>query len=97
MVTAAYTIAFNFKLENSNLSVPLTAEVEQHHSETYYIVRKFKVASHSRDFVLPNISIKKKNGQWVHVDSEKETRLSTMVGQMIERHEGDCDHGSRGV
>ena len=35
--------------------------------------------------LLPPIQIKKKGGQWVHTDSEKETDLSAAIGYAIDQ------------
>ena len=90
MITSTYSIAFEYQLEDSNLIVPLTADVEVHHSETYYIVKNFKTRSHRQASVLPDLIIGKKNGRWVHLDSEKESHLSIQVGKSIEAIE--CGH-----
>lgn len=34
--------------------------------------------------ILPAMSIRKKNDKWVHLDTEKETYLSEIVGRAIE-------------
>jgi hypothetical protein len=36
--------------------------------------------------LLPPIRIKKKEGQWVHTDSDKETDLSVAIGHAIDIH-----------
>jgi hypothetical protein len=92
MITSTYTIAFNFQVEDSSLIVPLTAEVEVHHSETFYLIKNFKSTSRREQSVLPDIAIKKEDGQWVHIDSEKESHLSSQVGKCIERLEADLGH-----
>jgi hypothetical protein len=84
MITSAYSIAFDFPLESSHLSISVTADVEVHHSVTHYIVKNFRTGLKHDHSVLPDITIKKLNG---HTDSEKETRLSSVVGNAIDHSE----------
>jgi hypothetical protein len=87
MINNNYSIAFNFRLDNSNLTVPLTADIEVHHSDTFYIVKNFRTKTQKERSVLPDVRIKKANGVWVHCDSGKETTLSMEVGDAIDRYE----------
>jgi hypothetical protein len=84
MITSTYSIAFDFRVDNSKLIVPLTAEVEVHHSETYYVVKNIKTEAAGKRSVLPDLTVKKENGRWVHLDSEQESHLSIQVGKSIE-------------
>jgi hypothetical protein len=85
MITSSYSIAFEFPLESSNHSIAVTADVDVHHSATYYAVKNFRTSSNPSKQVLPDITIKKFRGRWVHTDSEKATHLSTIVGNAIDR------------
>ena len=87
MINKTYSIAFNFKLDHSNLTIPLTAEIEEHHSEIFYVVKNFRTQSQKERSVLPDVRIKKVNGMWVHCDSSKETTLSMEIGAAIDRYE----------
>jgi hypothetical protein len=87
MITSSYSIAFDFPLESGNQSIAVTADVDVHHSVTYYIVKNFRTASTLGRQVLPDITIKKLGGRWVHIDSEKESHLSVMVGDAIDHAE----------
>jgi hypothetical protein len=87
MINRTYSIAFNFRLDNSNLTIPLNADVEIHHSETFYVVKNFRTASQKERSILPDVRIKKVNGVWVHCDSSKETTLSKEVGEAIDRYD----------
>jgi len=84
MITSTYCIAFNFQVEDSRLIVSLKADVEVHHSKTYYIIKNIRAGSKRQGSVLPDLAIMKKHGHWVHVDSEKESQLSIQVGKSIE-------------
>ena len=87
MINRTYTIGFNFRLDHSNLTIPLTADIEIHHSETFYVVKNFRTKSQRERSILPDMRIKKANGMWVHCDSGKETTLSMEVGQAIDKYE----------
>jgi hypothetical protein len=87
MITSTYSIDFVFPLESSHLSISVTADVEVHHSVTHYIVKNFRAGLKRDHPVLPDIAIKKLNGRWVHIDSEKETCLSSVVGDAIDHSE----------
>jgi hypothetical protein len=87
MINRNYSIAFNFRLDHSNFTIPLTAEIEVHHSEPYYVVKNFRAQSQKERSILPDVRIKKVNGIWVHCDSSKETALSMEVGEAIDRYE----------
>jgi hypothetical protein len=87
MVKQKFTIAFDYQLENSPVHLPLEAEVEQHHSETWYLVKGLRVANRPGGTVLPDMQIRRMNGKWVHKDSEKETNLSVIAGDAIDRYE----------
>ena len=84
MISSTFTIAFNFRVENTDLLVPLLADVEIHHSDTYYLIKNFRTGDNPARFILPNIKIKKVGALWVHCDSEKETMLSVEVGKAID-------------
>jgi hypothetical protein len=87
MKERTYSIAFTFRLENSSLIIPLTADVEVHHSDIFYVVKNFRTQSHQKRSILPDVRIKKVNGTWVHCDSGKETAISMEVGAAIDRYE----------
>lgn len=86
MITDKYSIRFEFMMEPTRPNIQLEADVERHHSEIYFIVRNFRGAGQppSTHSVLPEISIRKKEGCWVHTDSGKETHLSQAVGKAID-------------
>ncbi len=60
MITTTYGIAFNFPVDGSTLIVPLTADVEVHHSEIYYIVKNFKTARGKRTLFCRTSLLRKK-------------------------------------
>jgi hypothetical protein len=94
MITFTYSIAFHFQVEDSKLIVPLIAEVEVHHSETFYVIKNIRTGRDRQGSILPDLTIKRKNGRWVHIDSEKESLLSIQVGKSIECRENETDRKS---
>ena len=87
MIGEKYAISFQTRLEHTDKLISLTADVEVHHSATSYYIRNFQMANHPSRAILPDIQIKKVKGKWVHCDSEKESKLSTEVGKVIDEHE----------
>ena len=87
MINKNYSISFNFRLDQSSLTIPLTADIEVHHSDTFYVVKNFRTRSQKERSILPDVRIKKANGMWVHCDSGKETTLSMEVGEAIDKYE----------
>lgn len=84
MLTESFHIAFAFIVDPQFPEVQLTADVEVHHSTLFYVVKNFRVPRHGDRIVLPGISIKKVNDQWVHLDSGQPTSLSRAAGQAID-------------
>ena len=83
MITARYEIEFAFSLDEAKLALRLSAEVEVHHSQLFYIVKNIRRKGAAAP-VLPQISIKKVASRWVHTDSGKASQLSEAVGKAIE-------------
>jgi hypothetical protein len=86
MVKQTFSISFEFLLERSIL-IDLTADVELYNSEPYYLIRNFRTPRLRGDAILPTLKIKRKEGRWVHLDTEKESHLSEAVGAGIDRYE----------
>lgn len=87
MTAEKFTISFQFAADGGRLIVPLEADVEQHRSKTYYVIRNFRPRGSTGPSVLPELRIRKMSGRWVHVDSEKETDLGEAIGAAIDRIE----------
>ncbi|MBS1665261.1 MAG: hypothetical protein JST68_29720 [Bacteroidetes bacterium] len=85
MITANFKIRFDFLVDSARLSITLEADVQEHHSETYFVVSNFHLPGKTDSTVLPPIYIRKENGRWVHTDSGKETDLSTAAGHAIDK------------
>jgi len=60
MITSTYSIALNYQVDNSKLVIPLTADVEVHHSEIRYVIKNFKAGPDRKGSVLPDITIRGK-------------------------------------
>jgi len=64
----------------------MSAEIEEHHSHTYYVVNNFRIdPPNSVGSVLRPISIRKLRDTWVHTETNNETQLSRIVGQAIDK------------
>lgn len=84
----AFEINFEYPLA-TQIKVHLTANVQLHHSDPYYVVSGFHLQQQkSNHHLLPDIHIKaiqtKESISWVHIDSGKETVLSNFAGKAIE-------------
>ena len=84
MVTANYHLRFDFLMETARLNLILEADVQEHHSDKYFVVSNIRIAGHNGGAILPPISIRNDKGQWVHTDSGKTTDLSAAIGKAID-------------
>jgi len=84
MTTSTFAIHFDFWGDGGSFKICLVANVEIHHSQTYYVVNNFKVPDREGQSLLPEITIRKVKGQWVHIDSGKMSDLSMAAGQAID-------------
>jgi len=87
MITATFSIRFGFLVDATTLNITLEADVQQHHSDTFYNVSNFRIPGHALRHILPEITIRKEHGLWVHTDSGKATDLSIAVGQAIDERD----------
>jgi hypothetical protein len=83
MITGQYEIEFVFPLDGVRRDLHLSADVEVHHSELFYVVKNIRRKG-GKVQLLPDMTIKRVFSGWVHVDSEKETQLSEAAGKAIE-------------
>lgn len=79
-------IAFEFVGDRGRLRVKLKADLEWQSAKKHYWVGNIRAEGSDRE-VLPPLFICKKQGLWVHSDSEKETDLSVVIGLAIEELE----------
>jgi hypothetical protein len=87
MLAESYLINFKVPIEKSAVVIHLSANVEKHHSATYYVVDNIKTVRQERGTLLPTLKIRRMNDKWVELDSGKESYLSTVVGRAIDQHE----------
>ena len=93
-MTNSYTIAFTYFVENGKMKVDLVADVDEHHSDTWYHVKNLRTTKSGIRQILPDVQLKKVKGTWVHKDSERETDLSRAIGAALDasREPGTGDH-----
>jgi hypothetical protein len=84
MISANFQIRFDFLVDTARLNITLEADVQEHHSETYYLISNFRIPGHDNQNILPEISIRKEKGVWVHTDSHKPSELSKAAGLAID-------------
>jgi hypothetical protein len=94
-----FEIKFDFPLAHSDLTVPLRATAEIHHSDIYFIVRNFNLAGTETQkpdvYMIPDQEIKfiRRDSErvWVHRESERESMLSRSIGKAIEKFAKEKD------
>jgi hypothetical protein len=86
MITEKFSIEFPFQVENGALIISIRADVEPDPIIGSYHVSNFRLCSSPNKNVLPDVHLKRLDERWVHVDSEKETYLSTQAGKAIDAH-----------
>lgn len=79
----SYAIEFDIQLETT-IQLHMTAVATLHHSTPYYVVNDFRTRHQHEGSILPELKIRKKKGVWVHLDTEKPTQLSEVVGSAID-------------
>jgi hypothetical protein len=87
VISAIFSVRFTFSADAAQLKIQLEADVQKHHTDSFYEITNFHVPGHRDHHVLPSISIRKVKGRWVHVDSGKSSDLSEAVGKAIENAE----------
>src|SRR4051812_19030339 len=85
-----FKIAFDFSLDPAMKLMSLQGEVELHHSTPHYKISQIgRLGRANLPEILPDVDIKcilvKGKYKWVHTDSGKETYLSKIIGQAIEK------------
>ena len=94
-----FYIDFNYAL-SEQITTRLTANVQLQHSLPHYLITNFHLEDDPNGSpLLPDIdivAIKDEKGiRWVHLDSRKETVLSTAIGKSIEAR-GDVEFVNSG-
>ncbi|HEV2354755.1 MAG TPA: hypothetical protein VGR89_10955 [Puia sp.] len=84
MIAEKFSISFTFMADGGRLAVTLDAEVEKDPQKNHYAIRNLRASGSPGPSVLPELSLTKKAGHWVHIDSEKETDLSDAIGRAID-------------
>lgn len=85
-LTAPDHIRFTFVMEPAKFAIEMQADVQRHEFQAFYTISNFIVSGHLGESIFPEIHIKKKSGNWIHTDSEKETDLSRAVGKSLDEY-----------
>ena len=91
---SSFKIVFDFNLDASMKVMHLQGELELRHSSPHYkITRIGRLGRANMPEILPDVDIKcilvEGQYKWVHTDSGKETYLSKVIGQAIEKIQPD--------
>lgn len=88
----SFNISFKYPFKERNISIELTGMVTTHNSDSYYTISNIRFANRPEGpyDAFPEIRIQQRelHGEkvWVHLDTQKESELSHILGQAIEDH-----------
>ena len=88
----SFSINFNYPFRDKGLSIELTGNATLHHSAPHYVISDIRFAKNpgSRMDALPVVKVQQRDirGEkvWVHADTQKESELSRIIGQAIDRY-----------
>ena len=80
-----FTISFIYEIIPKSLQVHLTAEIEMIANDTCF-VRNIRRVNTSESSLLPLLKLVKKNARWVHSNDDKESNISVLIGEAVDRH-----------
>ena len=86
----SFNIRFKYPFREKNISIELTGNVILHNSVPHYIISNIRFANHPEGpyDAFPEIKLQQREiyGEkvWVHMDTQKESELSHIVGQAID-------------
>ena len=80
-----FTISFIYEIIPESLQVQLSAEIEMTTDDTC-LARNIRRINTNESSLLPVLKLKNMDGKWVHSDSGKESNISRVIGEAIDRH-----------
>ena len=78
-----HTIYFEYDVHDHSLKFPLKADVRCT-APGIYAVTNIRLSSQDKGALLPPIQLAKKNEQWVFLDNNQQSNLSTTIGGAID-------------
>lgn len=78
-----HTISFTYDVHDHSLKFPLKADVLCT-APGIYTITNIRLNNHENGALLPPVQLAKKDGRWVFLDTNKESNLSTTIGQTID-------------
>ena len=88
----SFSINFNYPFRDKDVSIELTGNATLHHSVPYYAISDIRFAKHPGGSLdaLPVVKVQQRDirGEkvWVHADTQKESELSRIIGEAIDRY-----------
>lgn len=88
----SFNINFRYPFKEKNISIELTGNVTFQNSTPHYIISNIRLVNHPDGpyDAFPEIKIQRRNLQgeqvWVHMDTQKESELSHIVGNAIDNY-----------
>ncbi|WP_315816446.1 hypothetical protein [Paraflavitalea speifideaquila] len=86
----SFNIIFRYPFKEKNIFIELTGKVTRPGAASYYMVSDIRFAKHPEGpyDAFPEIKVQQRqlHGEmvWVHMDTQKESELSHIVGQAID-------------
>ena len=80
-----HTIYFVYDVHDHSLKFPLKADVRCT-APGIYTITNIRLSNQDNGSLLPPIQLAKKNGQWVFLDNNQQSNLSTTIGTAIDEH-----------
>lgn len=78
-----HTISFVYDVHDHSLKFPLKADVLCT-APGIYTITNIRPSNQDNGSLLPPIQLAKKEGHWIFLDNNKESNLSTTIGQAID-------------
>ena len=88
----SFRIQFNYPFKEKNISIELKGDVTAHHSDPWFTVSNIRFTNRPEGpyDAFPEIRVQQREWQgekvWVHMDTQKESELSHIIGQAIDDH-----------
>jgi len=87
----SFSIHFNYPFREKDFSISLTGNVTAQNGQPWYLISSIRFSKHPDGPLdaLPEVKVQQRDirGEqvWVHADTQKESELSRIIGEAIER------------
>lgn len=94
----SFSIRFNYPFKEKNISIELRGDVTLHNANPYYTVSNIRFTHRPEGpyDAFPEIRLQQRETEgekvWVHLDTQKESQLSHIIGQAIDDYLSGTDN-----